>query len=264
MKTTNLTPNKLLQWSAIILFALSSIAAGSPQSFSADIAVTDIYPGNQPYGQFWLRITNHGPGTLHNVNVNVSCSSERTDKNNGQLSSGGNVNFSVTLNLSPGQTQAYATGLTLDTTVFDYLVGCQVFPGFDDPKPGNNSYSEALKTQGGGQFTADIALTDIYAGNKPYGQFWVRVTNHGPGTLKNVTTNVKCSAYPTRKQGFGAFINDHKSFNVSLNLAPGQTQAFPTGLSLDTNVFSYYVECVAYPGFNDPVVGNNQYGEHIQ
>ncbi|MBT3390777.1 MAG: hypothetical protein HN413_10225 [Chloroflexi bacterium] len=117
-------------------------SSGNAGKFTADIAVTDIYPGNQPHGQFHVRITNRGPGTLQNVKVNVTCSSERTDKNNGQLSSGGNRNFAVNLNLSPGQTQDFATGLKLDTTIFDYLVGCQVKPDFNDPNSGNNVYSE--------------------------------------------------------------------------------------------------------------------------
>jgi hypothetical protein len=108
-----------------------------------------------------------------------------------------------------------------------------------------------------------VAVTDIYPGKQPYGQFWVRITNHGPGTLHNVKLNVRCSAFPTRKQGFGAFINDHKSFNVTLNLKPGQTQAFATGLSLDMTQFTYYVHCKAHPGFHDPHP-KNEYGEHFK
>jgi len=81
---------------------------------------------------------------LSNVNVQVSCSAERSDKSNGQLSSGGNRNFSAKLNLSPGQTRDFSTGISLDTNVFDYLVGCEVHPDFNDPNPGNNVFSEML------------------------------------------------------------------------------------------------------------------------
>ncbi len=113
--------------------------------FTADLAVTDIYPGKQPHGQFHVRITNHGPGTLNNVKVGISCSSERSNKSNGQLSSGGNANFDLTIGMKPGEIQSHPTTLSLDTTVFDYLVGCEVHPGFNDPNPGNNVYSETLK-----------------------------------------------------------------------------------------------------------------------
>jgi hypothetical protein len=113
--------------------------------FTADLAVTDIYPGNQPHGQFHVRITNHGPGTLNNVQVGVSCSSERTDKSTGKLSSGGNANFNLKLGMKPGESQAHPTTLSLDTTVYDYLVGCEIHPGFNDPNPGNNVYNESLK-----------------------------------------------------------------------------------------------------------------------
>jgi len=269
-KKTRIT-HKVFPLLAIIAISISSIAAAPAGGFSADVAVTDIYPGNQPHGQFFLRITNHGPGTMQNVYIDVLCGYDSMDINNGKKGPSQQRNFGVTLNLNPGQTQAFATGLTLDTNVFEYSVGCQVNPGFNDPNGGNNNYTEFFKGTGGGgkpggsgsQFSADIAITDIYPGNQPYGQFFVRITNHGPGTLHNVKLNVSCSAFPTRKQGFGAFINDNKSFTVTLNLKPGGTQAIATGLMLDTNVFTYYVDCAAHPGFHDPNP-NNTYGEHFK
>jgi hypothetical protein len=235
--------------------------------------VTDIYPGNQPHGQFWVRITNNGPGTLQNVKVNIVCSSERTDRNNGKKSSAGKANLNVNMNLAPGQTKNIATGLKLDTNVFDYQVRCQVKPGFNDPKNGNNTYKEALKTKGGGggnpggnggQWKTDVALTDIYAGKKPHGQFWVRVTNHGPGVMKNVQLPIVCG-YNTVDKNTGLFgPSDQKFINVKLSLKPGQTKAFPTKLSLDTNTFEYYVGCSASPQFNDTNNWNNHRNEVIK
>jgi hypothetical protein len=106
--------------------------------------VTDIYPGKQPHGQFFVRITNNGPGTLNNVTVNVLCGYDSVDKNNGHIGPAQQREFSVTLNRPPGDTQEFATGLTLDTSVYEYLVGCQVFPGFNDPNPGNDYYNEVV------------------------------------------------------------------------------------------------------------------------
>jgi len=114
-------------------------------SWSADIAVTDIYPGKQPYGMFQMRITNNGPTPLTTLQVNVTCSSERTDRNNGKVSSGGNANFNVILSLAPGATQIEPTSLTLDMNTFTYLVACEVHPTFNDPNPGNNLYNEVFK-----------------------------------------------------------------------------------------------------------------------
>lgn len=119
-------------------------SGGQNQPFSADLAVTDIYPGKQPQGMFQARITNHGPGTLNKVTVPVICQYERTDKNNGSMSQQ-TANLNVTLNLAPGKTQNFPTTLTLDTTVFSYLVACEVMPNFNDPNPGNNVYNEMLK-----------------------------------------------------------------------------------------------------------------------
>ena len=114
-------------------------------AWSADAAITDIYPGNQPHGQFHARITNHGPGTMDKVQVRVVCSSERTDKNNGSLSSGGMADLNLTVSLKPGETYSVPTGLTLDTNTFEYLVGCQMHDTYPDPDLGNNTYSEQFK-----------------------------------------------------------------------------------------------------------------------
>ncbi len=274
--------HKVLPLLAIIAMSISSIAAAAPapaaNGFSADVAVTDIYPGNQPHGQFFVRITNHGPGTMHNVHVDIFCGYDSQDTNTGKVGPSKQRNFGANLNLNPGQTQNIATGLDLDTSVFSYQVGCEVKVGFHDPNGGNNFRSKHFKGQGGGgqpsgggksgnngggQFSADINISDIYPGNQPHGQFFVRIVNHGPGTLRNVNVQVSCSSHPTRKQGMGAFISENKSFNVTLNLNPGQQQAFPTGLTLDTNVFTYLVLCKAHQGFHDPTP-QNEYSENFQ
>ena len=273
MKNITKISHKALPLLVVAVMALSSIAAAAPNGFTADLAVTDIYHKNQPHGQFHARIANHGPGTLSNVQVTLFCGYDSIDKNTGKIGPSKQKTIKVKLSLSPGQTQEVPTGLNYDTSVYNYQVGCEVKVGFNDPNKGNNFRSESLKTAGGnsggssgnaGKFTADIAVTDIYPGNQPHGQFFVRIVNHGPGTLKNVKLNVSCSAHATRKQGFGTFINDHKSFTVTLNLTPGQQQAYATGLSLDTNTFSYFVDCVAKPGFQDPNTGNNNYNENFQ
>ena len=112
-------------------------------AFSADVSVTDIYPGNQPQGQFHVRITNHGPGTLNNVKVPVLCQYERTDKNT-KAQSAKSATIQVILSIKPGEQMSFPTTLTLDTNVYEYLVACEVQPNFDDPDPGNNNYNEPI------------------------------------------------------------------------------------------------------------------------
>lgn len=118
---------------------------GQGEDWTTDIAVTDIYPGNQPHGQFHVRITNHGPGTLDNVKVNLLCGFDSMDKNNGKVGPSDQVEFTVTLGMRPSETQKFPTGLDLDTSVYEYNVGCEVFPGFNDPDQGNNFYQEVVK-----------------------------------------------------------------------------------------------------------------------
>ena len=276
--------HKVLPLLAILALSVSSIAAVSPAvasgAFSADVAVTDIYPSGQPHGQFHVRITNHGPGTLHNVHADILCGFNSQDVNNGQMGPSKQRQFGVTLNLSPGQTQSFSTGLNLDTNVYEYQVGCEVKVGFNDPNSGNNFYTEHLKGQGpkpgggnpsgsgkpggnNGQFSADVAVTDIYPSGQPQGQFHVRITNHGPGTAHNVNVQVSCSAERTDKNNGQLSSGGHRNFSVKLNLNPGQTQSFSTGLSLDTHVFSYLVGCEVHPGFADPNPGNNVHSEML-
>ncbi len=274
MKNLTKISHKVFPLFIIAALALSSIAAAAPGAFTADLAVTDIYPGNQPHGQFHVRVTNHGPGTLSNVKVNFVCGYDSVDKNSGKKGPSKQRTVSVKLNLSPGQTKSVATGLKLDTNVYNYQVGCEVKVGFNDPNAGNNFYNEAFHTGGGtpgggnpggsGQFTADIAVTDIFPTRQPHGQFHVRITNHGPGALRNVKVNVSCSAERTDKNNGQLSSGGNRNFTVTLNLQPGQTRSYNTGLNLDMNVFAYLVGCQVHPGFNDPNLGNNVFAEQFQ
>ena len=212
---------------------------------------------------------------MHNVHADIVCGYDSMDVNTGKIGPSQQRHFGVTLNLNPGQTQSFATGLNLDTNVYEYQVGCEVQVGFNDPNGGNNFYSEHLKSQGGtpggsgkpggnaGQFSADIAVTDIFPGKQPHGQFFVRITNHGPDTLSSVNVHVSCSAERSDKNNGNLSNGGNRNFNVNLNMPPGQTREFATGLSLDTNVFDYLVGCEVHPGFNDPNPGNNVYGEML-
>ena len=119
-------------------------SGGGGGAFKTDVAVTDIYPDKTPHGQFHVRITNHGPGTLNNVTVPVVCQYERTDKNNKSQSAQG-ATISVKLSIAPGSQKSFPTTLNLDTDVFEYLIACEVLPNFDDPNPGNNVYNEMIK-----------------------------------------------------------------------------------------------------------------------
>jgi outer membrane biosynthesis protein TonB len=118
---------------------------GGGGNWTTDVAVTDIFPGKQPTGQFQVRITNNGPGTLNNVNVEVICGFFTVDKNNGAAGPSNQSNLNLKLGMRPGETQVFPTNLGLDMNTFEYTVGCDIYPGFDDPDPSNNSYTETFK-----------------------------------------------------------------------------------------------------------------------
>ncbi|MBC8506096.1 MAG: hypothetical protein ISR58_09655 [Anaerolineales bacterium] len=113
-------------------------------SFSADIEPTDIYPGSQPHGQFHVRITNHGPGTINNLKITVDCSTQTTDKNTLKSGPGKTSQFTITQSMKPGETHSHPTNLNLDFNIYSYIVECTVKPDFTDPKPGNNTYGEGF------------------------------------------------------------------------------------------------------------------------
>lgn len=120
-------------------------SGGDPGNWSTDVAVTDIYPGNQPTGQFHVRISNHGPGTLKKVKVDVLCGFFSVNKNNGMAGPSDQSNLNLSLSMKPGETQKFPTKLDLDLNTFEYTVGCDIYPGFHDPDQGNNSYTEVFK-----------------------------------------------------------------------------------------------------------------------
>jgi len=112
--------------------------------WATDFAITDIYPGKMPYGQFWFRITNHGPKTASNVKVPVVCNAASTNYFNSSKANASTGTMMITVNLKPGQTKEYATGLKLDTKNFWYQVTCQIQGTPLDSNPGNNQYSETV------------------------------------------------------------------------------------------------------------------------
>jgi len=125
--------------------------------------------------------------------------------------------------------------------------------------PPSNCYTSATN------YITDLAITDIYAGNMPQGQFWVRITNHGPVTCQNVSFQfLGCAvvAFPTAG---GAGIASSAKISVTLNIQPGETQNIPTGMGLDTNLNTYAVTChfAAESGYNDLNNSNQYYQENI-
>jgi hypothetical protein len=115
----------------------------NPAAFSADLAITDLYPETL-YGPVWVRITNRGPGTVNNVTVQLSCQWHRTILQR-PAGSGQQGPMPIPIgNLSPGQTQAFNTDIPVDLHEYGYDMTCTMQVPFNDPNPGNNSYSESL------------------------------------------------------------------------------------------------------------------------
>ena len=108
----------------------------------ADLAITDLRaepPSHQVLGD----ITNHGPGTVTDVTVQLSCQWDEYDTienvhRPGQM--GPVPIFIGTLN--PGRTQVFNTGIVVSPGSYQVSFACSIQVPFSDPNPGNNTHSE--------------------------------------------------------------------------------------------------------------------------
>jgi hypothetical protein len=119
--------------------------APPPTPWTTDLAVTDLYPDKLKGGTVYGRITNHGPGTCTNVQIQFSCSWVKTayGATFGLNESIGPSKITIT-SLNPGQTASFNTGIVVDITQFWYDMTCSIQVPFNDPDTANNSYPEKL------------------------------------------------------------------------------------------------------------------------
>jgi hypothetical protein len=123
--------------------------APPPSPSGIDLAITDLY-AQSLYGPLWARITNHGPGTVNNATIQISCQLDRfiSGRPLGSIPMGP---ISIPIgNLSPGQTQAFNTDIPLELPGYEYDITCTIQVPFNDPNAGNNTHSETLTKQNPG------------------------------------------------------------------------------------------------------------------
>ncbi len=114
----------------------------NPAAFSADLAITD-FRAEPPSLEVRGDITNHGPGTVNNVTVQLSCQWDEYDPIEGIHNPGQMGPMPILIgNLSPGQTQVFNTDITVRPGQYQVDFSCSIQVPFNDPNPGNNTYSE--------------------------------------------------------------------------------------------------------------------------
>jgi hypothetical protein len=109
-----------------------------------DLAITDLY-AQSLYGPLWARITNRGPGTVNNTTIHISCHWDRFISGR-SLGSGDTGSIPLPIgSLSPGQTEAFNTDLSLELPGgYQYDITCTIQVPFNDPNPSNNTHSETF------------------------------------------------------------------------------------------------------------------------
>jgi hypothetical protein len=113
-----------------------------PPPSGIDLAITDLRaepPSLEVHGD----ITNRGPGTVSNATVQLSCQWDEYDPIEGIHNTGQMGPMPIFIgNLSPGQTQVFNTDITVRPGQYQVDFSCSMQVPFNDPNPGNNSYSE--------------------------------------------------------------------------------------------------------------------------
>ena len=110
----------------------------------ADLAVTDIFPQNQPKGAVLFRVTNHGPQAVSTIDVDTTCTANIHGWQQGDPTTVETKTFKTKIGLNPGQTGEYYTGIDIDTQQHWYDFTCTIKPPFNDTNTSNNSYQEYI------------------------------------------------------------------------------------------------------------------------
>jgi len=244
-------------------------AAPNPQpggKANADLAVTDLYPGKLPTGRVWVRVTNNGPAALIKTRIELKCNAYGKPLKGGKPWSHVESPWVRTVSLKPGQTAKLQTNIALDTNKYMYDVTCAVSPPttgatFNDPNWSNNNYSESIASKAqpkpSAPFRAEVRVTDLFAQKLRGGKLMARITNRGPGTLKNAQVRLVCQG--AGWQGGKAVAVKGGGVRV-LSLSPGQTGVYNTGITINIDQYDYYeMTCSVEAGF----APSNSYSERI-
>jgi len=140
-------------------FVLVPSGTGAP---TTDLAITDLYPDNQPSGTLWARITNNGPGSLASAGIQLSCQATRHRIDLCGTDSLGPLIAEDIITSDPGQTITFNVGMGLDTSTYWYDAICSVQPlkgSYSDRNPMNDFYQETIPAP-----TGDLELEDILLG----------------------------------------------------------------------------------------------------
>jgi hypothetical protein len=122
---------------------------GEGADVRTDLAVTDIFPENLPFGDLKLRITNHGPTPLTTYPAEIICHAHGVSwggPEHGQEDR--ESHQQIILSLGPGDTDEFEAGITIDANLYQYEVVCEVWADID-PEHHNNVYMEMVPSSNG-------------------------------------------------------------------------------------------------------------------
>ena len=160
-----------------------SLTPSLTPAVTADMALTDLYPDNQPTGTLLARITNNGPDALASSSVLLWCEAVRHSTSICDKATLGPLTVSGIFSLNPGQTDNVNMLMGLDTANYWYEATCVVESlqsSYGDPNPVNDTYTEAIPPANGDLEVEDILLdmnNQVVAGFEMRIPTWLFISN---------------------------------------------------------------------------------------
>jgi hypothetical protein len=105
---------------------------------------------------------------------------------------------------------------------------------------------------------ADMEIVDIRAEHASGGKLIARLRNNGPTPLRTMPAGLECEVFGVPYGGSGGEDTQNIFQEIIVQLDPGQSDDFETGLAIDLHDYHYDVHCFIHMEI-DPDPGNNEY-----
>jgi Carboxypeptidase regulatory-like domain len=225
----NASPANLSSFWDVQSFVLAPSGTTAPMT---DLAVTDLYPDNQPSGTLWARITNNGPDSLASAGIRLSCQATRHSTDLCATGSFEPLTAEGIDTSAPGQTITFNVGMGLDTSKYWYEATCSVQPlkgSYSDPNPVNDFYTEIIPPP-----TGDLELENILLGMDNQVRIGVRSSGSLSGgfcwTIQSATIGAGACGKPVPSAGqvfeTGSYVSGTETVTASIRACLPETNAW--------------------------------------
>ncbi|MCJ7625348.1 MAG: hypothetical protein MUO76_17765 [Anaerolineaceae bacterium] len=127
-----------------------------------------------------------------------------------------------------------------------------------EPQEEHTPPEEQPKEEPEMEVQADMEIIDIRAEHAAGGKLILQLRNNGPTPLRTMLAGLECEVFGVPYGGSGAEDTQNIFLEIIVQLDPGQSDDFETGIAIDLNDYRYDAHCVIHMEI-DPNPGNNEY-----